>query len=60
MVPEHAQLQIFIQANITSGKKLQICQEGPHFVSGCFVEVFYGPKSGCLVVLYRSDRIFSK
>ena len=49
MVPEHAQLQIFIQANITSGKKLKICQEGPHFVSGCFVEVFYGPKSGCLI-----------
>ena len=60
MASKHAQLRIFIQANITVGKKLKTCQERPHFVSGRFIKVFYktttcprrpllsGPKSGRL------------
>ena len=69
MAPKHAQLQIFIQANITVRKKTETWQERPHLVSGRFIEVFYkttiyprqplshGPKSSRL---YRFDRIFSK
>ena len=59
MVPKHVQLQIFIQANITVGRKLKTCQGQPHLVCGCFIKLFYktttyprwpllnGPKSGC-------------
>ena len=66
MTPKHAQLQIFIQANITVGKT---CQQLPHLVIGRFVELFYktttcprrplmnGSKSGGV---YRFDCIFSK
>ena len=61
MARKHAQLQLFIEANITVGKKLKTCQERPHLVSGPFIEVFYktttcprrpifnGPKSGRLI-----------
>ena len=63
------QLQIFIQANITVGKKLKTCQERPHLLSGCFIKVCYkmttcprqpllsGPKSGhpIQVLLYASS-----
>ena len=61
MAPKHAQLQIFIQANITVGKKLKTCQERPHLVSSRFIKVFYktttcprrplmgGSKSGRLI-----------
>ena len=38
--PNHAQLQIFIQANISVEKKLKSCKEQPHLVSGHFVKVF--------------------
>ena len=61
MALEHAQLQIFIQANTSVGKKkLKTCQGRPNFVSGHFMKVFYkittcpirpllsGPKSDCL------------
>ena len=41
MTPEHAQLHIFIQANITVGKILKACQVRPHLVSGPFIKVFY-------------------
>ena len=49
------------KANITTGKILKTCQERPHLLSGCFIEVFYtttayprrpllsGPKSGRLI-----------
>ena len=58
---QNAQLQIFIQANITVGKKLKTCQERPHLLSGRFIKVFYkkttcprqpllsGSESGCLI-----------
>ena len=61
MAPEHTQFQVFIQANITLGKKLKTCQEQSHLVSGHFIKVFYktttcpkrpplsGPKSGRLI-----------
>ena len=64
MAPKHAQLRIFIQANITVGKKLKTCQERPHLVSGRFIKVFYktttcirrpllsGPKSGRLIQVW--------
>ena len=38
---KHVQLQIFIQANITMGKKLRTWQGQPHLVSGHFIKVFY-------------------
>ena len=41
MAPKHAPLQIFIQANITTGKKLKTCQGRPHLLSGRFIKVFY-------------------
>ena len=41
MTLKHAQLQIFIQANITVGKKQKTCQERPHLVNGRFIKVFY-------------------
>ena len=41
MAPKYAQLQVFIQANITMEKKLKTCQEQPHLVSGRFIVVFY-------------------
>ena len=38
----NVQLQTFIQANITMGKKtLKTCQEQPHLLSGHFIKVFY-------------------
>ena len=49
MAPKHAQLQIFIQANITVEKKTKNL---PRTISGHFIKVFYkkpllsGPKSG--------------
>ena len=61
MARKHAQLQLFIEANITVGKKLKTCQERPHLVSGRLIKVFYetttwsrrshlsGPKSGRLI-----------
>ena len=41
MTPKLAQLQVFIQANITMGKKIKTCQEWPKLVSGCFMRVVY-------------------
>ena len=41
MAPKHAELQIFIQANITVEKKLETCHEQPHLDSGRFIKVFY-------------------
>ena len=38
MAPEHKQPQIFIQANITMGKKLKSFQERPYLVSGRFMK----------------------
>ena len=38
---QNLQLQIFIQANLTMGKKLKTCQEQPHLVCSHFIEVFY-------------------
>ena len=61
---QNPQLQIFIQANITVGKKLKPCQEWPHLVSGRFIKVFYkmntcpkrpllkAPKSDCLMQVW--------
>ena len=61
MAPKHVQLQIFIQANLTLGKKLKTCQGRLHLVSGHFMKVCYkmttcprrpllsGPKSGCFI-----------
>ena len=40
MAPKHAQMQIFIQANVTVRKKLKACQGRPHLVSGRFIKVF--------------------
>ena len=66
MAPKHVQLQVFIQANITVGKKknkLKTCQEQPYLVSGCFIKLFYktttcprqsplsGPKIGQLILV---------
>ena len=34
---QNIKLQIFIQVNITVGKKLKTCQEQPHLLSGHFV-----------------------
>ena len=39
MAPKHAQLQIFIQVNISVGKKWKIWRERPHLVSGRFIKV---------------------
>ena len=39
MAPKR-ELQIFIQANITVGKKLKPCQEWPHLLSFSFIKVF--------------------
>ena len=38
MAPKHAQLQIFIQANITVEKKTKNL---PRMISGHFIKVFY-------------------
>ena len=55
---------IFIQTNITMGKKLKTCQERPNLVSGYFIKVFQktttyprqpllsGPKSGRLIQVW--------
>ena len=60
MVPK-CKLQIFIQANITMGKKLKFYQEQPHLLNGRFIKVLNktttcprqsllsGPESGCLI-----------
>ena len=59
---QNAQLQIFIQANITAEKILKTCQKRPHLLSSRFIKLFYkcftttwprqsllsGPKSGRL------------
>ena len=38
---QNAQSEIFIQANITVGKKLKTCRERPHLLSGRFIKLFY-------------------
>ena len=38
---QNGQLQIFIQANITMGKKSKNLQKWPHLLSGRFIKVFY-------------------
>ena len=42
MTPNYVQLQIFIEADITVGKKqIKTCQERPYLFSGRFVSFFY-------------------
>ena len=55
MAPKHIQLQIFIQANITVGKKLKTCQEQPHLVNGWFIKMFYKTTICLRWPLYRFD-----
>ena len=57
MAPKHAQLQIFIQANIAVGRKRKPCQERPHLVSGRFIKVFYKTTSCPKRLLPRGAKI---
>ena len=41
MAPKHIQLQIFIQADITIGKKIKTWKEQPHLVSDGYIKVLY-------------------
>ena len=46
MAPKHAQMQIFIQANITMGKNPKnLPRTIPFLVSGCIIKVFYKTKN---------------
>ena len=41
MTPKHAQLQIFIQGNITGGSKTKKLSRATALVSGHFMKVFF-------------------